>query len=74
VERALGVGHYQGVNYRTVAQNITGLLQPGSANLNHGEWPSSHGFHYPRHDIVHQLVIGVATDGVVVLLTVTIAS
>ncbi|KAI9449626.1 hypothetical protein BJY52DRAFT_227983 [Lactarius psammicola] len=52
VQGALGVSLYKGVNYQTVAQNITGLLPPGSAGINHG----------------------IATDGVVVLLTVTIAS
>jgi len=50
VAGALAVTRYEGVNYQTVAQNITGLLPPGSAGVNHG----------------------IATDGVTVLLTVTI--
>ncbi|KAH9059325.1 hypothetical protein EDB87DRAFT_1736143 [Lactarius vividus] len=46
VQGALGAS-----GYHTVAQNITGLLAPGSAGINHG----------------------IATDGIVVLLTVTTA-
>ncbi|KAH9059323.1 hypothetical protein EDB87DRAFT_1675123 [Lactarius vividus] len=46
VQGALGAS-----GYHTVAQNITGLLAPGSTGVNHG----------------------IATDGVVVLLTVTTA-
>ncbi|KAN0140232.1 hypothetical protein V8E53_002128 [Lactarius tabidus] len=49
VAGALQVTSYKGVSYKTVAENITGLLTPGSAGINHG----------------------IATDGVVVLLTVT---
>ncbi|KAJ7607348.1 hypothetical protein FB45DRAFT_948126 [Roridomyces roridus] len=50
---AAAVGHtsHDGVKYSTVAQNMTGLLAPGSTGL------------------VNQ---GIATDGVTVLLTVTI--
>ncbi|KAH8979925.1 hypothetical protein EDB86DRAFT_596917 [Lactarius hatsudake] len=52
VSGALGVKRYQGVKYQTVAQNVTGLLPPGSTGINHG----------------------IPTDGVTVLLTVTIVS
>jgi len=52
VKDALAVTVYQGVKYKTVAQDITGLLPPGSKGVNHG----------------------IATDGVTVLLTVTIVS
>jgi len=52
VQGAIGVTNYEGVNYQTIAKNITGLLPPGSVGINHG----------------------IATDGVVVLLTVTITS
>ncbi|KAH9024513.1 hypothetical protein EDB85DRAFT_2150473 [Lactarius pseudohatsudake] len=52
VKGALGVKRYQGVKYQTVAQNVTGLLPPGSSGINHG----------------------IPTDGVTVLLTVTIVS
>ena len=34
--------------------------------------PSTHGTTYPCDVIVHRLVIGITTDGVVVLLTVKI--
>jgi len=47
---ALGVKTYKGIKYSTFAENLTGLLPPGSAGVNHG----------------------IATDGVTVLLTVTI--
>ncbi|KAH9049244.1 hypothetical protein EDB83DRAFT_1404655 [Lactarius deliciosus] len=52
VKGALGVRRYQGVKYQTVAQNVTGLLPPGSTGINHG----------------------IPTDGMTVLLTVTIIS
>ena len=37
VEGALKVTSYKGLTYTTVAENITGLLAPGSAGINHGE-------------------------------------
>jgi len=45
-----GTTNHNGVNYSTIAQNITGLLPVGSAGVNHG----------------------IAIDGIVTLLTVTI--
>ncbi|PPQ99722.1 hypothetical protein CVT24_009705 [Panaeolus cyanescens] len=50
VASAVGATSFNGVNYMTVAQNVTGLLPIGSAGINHG----------------------IAIDGVVTLLTVTI--
>jgi len=50
VKSALKLKKYRGVKYNTVAQNIPGLIPPGSSGINHG----------------------IPTDGVVVLLTVTI--
>jgi hypothetical protein len=43
VSAAIGKTRFLGVNYNTVAQNITGLLAPGSDGVNHGEldWLSS---------------------------------
>ena len=38
VAAAVGMTSYNGVNYQTVAETITGLLPPGSAGINHGEW------------------------------------
>jgi len=38
VNSALELKKYQGVNYHTVARNITGLIPPGSTGINHGEW------------------------------------
>jgi hypothetical protein len=39
VQGALAVTTYQGVKYQTVAQDITGLLPPGSNGVNHGMAP-----------------------------------
>ncbi|KZV71215.1 hypothetical protein PENSPDRAFT_578227 [Peniophora sp. CONT] len=50
VAAAVGTTSFGGVTYSTTAQNITGLLAPGSAGVNHG----------------------IAQDGIVTLLTVTI--
>ncbi|KAK7055505.1 hypothetical protein R3P38DRAFT_2847436 [Favolaschia claudopus] len=50
VAAALGLSYHNRVTYSTVAQNLTGLLAPGSTGVNHG----------------------IATDGMTVLLTVTI--
>ncbi|KAI9511258.1 hypothetical protein F5148DRAFT_374026 [Russula earlei] len=50
VKSALNLKSYKGVNYKTTAQDITGLLAPGSKGVNHG----------------------IATDGIVTLLVVTI--
>lgn len=37
VEGALKVTSYKGLTYTTIAENITGLLAPGSVGINHGE-------------------------------------
>jgi hypothetical protein len=50
VKSALKLKKYRGVKYHTVAENISGLIPPGSTGINHG----------------------IPTDGIVVLLTVTI--
>ncbi|KAI0063767.1 hypothetical protein BV25DRAFT_1801513 [Artomyces pyxidatus] len=50
VSAAAAGSSFNGVSYSTAAENITGLLAPGSAGVNHG----------------------IATDGIVTLLTVTI--
>ena len=42
VKSALGLKKkYKGVLYHTVAEKITGLIPPGSAGINHGEWTES---------------------------------
>ena len=38
VENALGTTSFNGVTYSTTAQNITGLMLPGSVGVNHGEY------------------------------------
>lgn len=73
VKSALELKQYQGVKYSTVARNITGLIPPGSTGVNHGEYIKLR-VHYPRPICSSGLAIGIAVDGVVVLLTVTIAS
>jgi hypothetical protein len=52
VAAAVGLTYHEDVTYFTVAENITGLLAPGSTGVNHG----------------------IATDGITVLLTVTIVA
>ena len=70
VSGALGVKTYQGFKFQTVATNITGLLPPGSKGVNHGMAPSN----IYTTLFVDRLAIGIATDGVTALLTVTIVS
>jgi len=36
VSNAVGITTFGGVKYSTTAENITGLLTPGSAGVNHG--------------------------------------
>jgi hypothetical protein len=36
VSNAIGITSFGGVTYSTTAENITGLLAPGSAGVNHG--------------------------------------
>ncbi|EGO00163.1 hypothetical protein SERLA73DRAFT_160150 [Serpula lacrymans var. lacrymans S7.3] len=50
VSAAVGQTSFGGVSYTTTAQNVTGLLTPGSTGVNHG----------------------IAVDGIVTVLTVTI--
>jgi len=69
VKSALKLKKYRGVKYQTVAQNITGLIPPGSTGINHGEWTK---LNFTASLLFIGLAIGIATDGVVVLLTVTI--
>ena len=68
VKSALKLKKYKGVKFSTVARNITGLIAPGSNGINHGEWSEL----YPRHFCSSGLAIGIATDGIVALLTVTV--
>jgi hypothetical protein len=70
VKSALKLKKYKGVKYHTVAQNIPGLIPPGSTGINHGKCTEL------SFNICHfcssRLAIGIPTDGIVVLLTVTI--
>jgi hypothetical protein len=72
VKSALKLKKYRGVKYHTVAQNIPGLISPGSTGINHGKWTELSFFNPARHFCSSGFVIGIATDGIVVLLTVTI--
>lgn len=38
MKSALRLKKYKGVNYHVTAQNITGLIPPGSNGVNHGKW------------------------------------
>ena len=59
---------FGGVTYSNTAQNITGLISPGSNGVNHGK-----NFHHVDRDgaslTLHE---GIAIDGIVTLLTVII--
>ena len=70
VKSALKLKKYRGVKYNTVARNITGLISPGSDGVNHREWTEL----YPRRFCSSGLAKGIATDGIVTLLTVTIVN
>jgi hypothetical protein len=71
VKSALELKEYQGIKYNTVAQNITGLISPGSSGVNHGEYIKDSAL--STQLCSSGLAIGIAIDGVVVLLTVTIS-
>lgn len=69
VASAIGQTSYGDVVYITTAQNITGLLAPGAVGVNHGQ--------HTRHqlsDLLTWPLSGIAQDGIVTLLTVTIYS
>jgi hypothetical protein len=71
VKGAVGLKKFQGIKYNTVARNITGLIPPGSTGINHGELTK---FTFIRVTLCSSgLAIGIGTDGIVVLLTVTIS-
>jgi hypothetical protein len=68
---AVGDKSFENAKYGTTEKRLTGLLPPGSQGVNHGEL---------MYIVVHRRVMvaharwmeGIATDGVTVLLTVTI--
>jgi hypothetical protein len=61
-----GTTSFNGITYSATAENITGLLQPGSAGINHGGSPFSNVF------LTYDICIGIAIDGIVVLLTISV--
>ncbi len=67
VQNAVGKTCFDGVTYSTTAQNITGLMLPGSEGVNHGECFSCI-CEFPAADIGE----GIAVDGIVTLLTINI--
>ena len=72
VKSAIGLTNYTGVIYQTDVNNLTGLIQPGSTGINHGAWAE---MVFPLGFIIILLLnhaIGVPTDGVIALLTVTV--
>ena len=72
VKSALKLKKYKGVKYHTVAENISGLIPPGSTGVNHGKCIELSFINPMRHFCSSGLLIGIPTDGVVILLTVTI--
>jgi len=69
VESAVKLKEYRGAHYEIVAQNITGLIPPGSTGINHGEWTK---LNFTASLLFIGLAIGISTDGKVVLLTITV--
>ena len=68
VAAAVGTKSHDGVTYNTIAKNITGLMPAGSDGVNHGML-----FVRPDHNCALTLMVpGIAVDGIVTLLTVTI--
>ncbi len=72
VKSALKLKKYRGIKYHTVAQKISGLIPPGSTGVNHGKCTESSFSTLACHFCSSGLAIGIPTDGIVVLLTVTI--
>lgn len=68
VSAAIGTTSYDDVTYYTVAQNITGLMPAGSNGVNHGMLIVCSS----SRVIPNFLLQGIAVDGIVTLLTVTI--
>lgn len=68
VAHAVGLKTWGGVNYYTVAQNITGLMRAGSEGVNHGE---VFVLVCPALATDLTLCTGIAVDGIVTLLTVS---
>ena len=66
---ALGETSYDGVTYHTTAENVTGLLQPGTKGINHGELFSSLA---KRARLIWGSDADIAIDGIVTVLTVQI--
>ena len=53
VNSALKLKKYKGVTYSVVAQNITGLIAPGSSGINHGKCNRNWTLNPARH-FVHR--------------------
>ena len=69
VQNAVGKTSFAGVKYSTTAENITGLMAAGSDGVNHGE---CRGVLRISGLSVADMCTGIAVDGIVTLLTVTI--
>ncbi|KAH9939182.1 hypothetical protein B0H21DRAFT_41100 [Amylocystis lapponica] len=67
VSAALGSTSFNGVNYSTTVQNITGLLSAGSSGINHGMLTPLIG--HMHHSLCSA---DIAIDGTVALLEITI--
>jgi hypothetical protein len=65
VSAAVGKKKFHGVKYTTTAQNVTGLLAAGVDGINHGELNQ-------LSSCLADIRVGIAQDGIVTLLTVTI--
>jgi len=69
----VGESSYLGTTYTTVVEAIPNLLAAGSQGINHGNHPSfSAFFTVPIRFDAGCFFIGIAQDGIVKMLTVTI--
>jgi hypothetical protein len=68
VSAAVGKTWFNGVKYHTTARNVTGLLAAGVDGINHGEFDQLSSCSSDSSGSLS----GIAQDGIVTLLTVTI--
>ena len=69
VKSAIGPSIYAGVKYQSEVKHITGLMPPGSTGINHGAWVE---LSFLLGFLSLNYAIGIATDGVIALLTVAV--
>ena len=72
VQNALGIKSHNGVTYSTTADRLANQMPSGVAGINHGENLTCITRQQTTKRIKPTIMSGIAVDGTVVLLTVTI--